>query len=463
MVTRRRMLQAAAMLPASESVAGFAAASPALSAAPIAGHFTHESVRLWLQTSSAATAIIVYWPENDKEENARRIDLKLIDNNACAAIASIRGLEANSRYRFTVLLDNVPTGLMRSFRTSPAPGSVATDFRVYLGSCAYTEAMSPNGNPYGDEFHIFDAMADAARSDRLPHFMLWLGDNLYFRPKGLFLAEADVASVSRMEARYRDVRSSSMFQKLFAATHHYAIWDDHDYGPNDSDKSFKYKDDALRLFKQYWPNPEMGSQSLPGTWTKFTHQDAEFFLLDDRTYRDAENAPPSESKTMFGAAQIAWLKKTLKESRAMFKIIANGSQLLSDHDNGHHSGWHSYQVERDAFLTWLAAEKIPGLVMLTGDRHNTQVFRLAQSGAPTVYEFSCSPLTSRLSKLDRRERTNPRLVKELVMEKRNFGTLEFSGVGMERKLIARCFDSHAKLLWEKLIASARISATGEPV
>ena len=93
----------------------------------------------------------------------------------------------------------------------------------------------------------------------------------------------------------------------------------------------------------------------------------------------------------------------------------------------------------------------------------TQVFRLAQSGVPTVYEFSCSPLTSRLSKLDRHERANPRLVKELTVEKRNFGSLEFSGYGVERKLIARCFDSNAKLLWEKLIASARFSGSGEPV
>ncbi len=463
MVTRRRVLQAAAILPASEGIAGFAAANTALTAAPLAGHFTHDSVQLWLQASGAVTATIVYWPEGDKEENARRIALKLTESQAFAAIALIGGLAADTRYRFSVLLDDAPTGLMRSFRTAPAPGSVPADFRVYIGSCAYAEAMSPNGNPYGGEFHIFDAMADAARMDRFPHFMLWLGDNLYFRPKGLFLAEADVDSVSRMEARYRDVRSLSMFQKLFAATHHYAIWDDHDFGPNDSDKSFKYKADALRLFKQYWPNPEMGSPALPGTWTKFTHQDAEFFLLDDRTYRDAENTPPSESKTMFGALQIAWLKKSLKDSRATFKLIANGSQLLSDHDNGHHSGWHSYAAERDAFLFWLAAEKIPGLVFLSGDRHNTQVFRLAQSGAPTMYEFSCSPLTSRLSKLDRRERANARLVKELVVEKRNFGTLEFSGVGMERKLVARCFDSNAKLLWEKLIASARISPSGEPV
>ena len=199
------------------------------------------------------------------------------------------------------------------------------------------------------------------------------------------------------------------------------------------------------------------------TWTSFTHQDAEFFLLDDRIYRDNEKAPAREAKTMFGQAQLAWLKKSLVDSKAAFKLVCNGSQLLSDNDNGQHSGWHSYQTERDSFFVWLQREKVSGLVFLSGDRHNTQVFRLAQEGGPTIYEFSCSPLTSRLYKLDKRERANPRLVREMSIEIRNFGTLEFTGEGVNRKLIARCFDSNAKMQWEKTIASTQMSAAGEPI
>ena len=463
MVTRRHMLQTAVAMPISGGVPAFAAGVPALSATPLAGHFTHDSVRVWLQSTVATVATISYWPEHEKESGARKLDIALPEKDACSTIAKISGLTPDTCYRFSVHLGGQPTGIMRTFRTAPAPGAAPAAFRVYIGSCAYTEAISPTGNPYGDEFHIFDSIAAQMKADPLPHFMLWLGDNIYFRPKGVFLSEADFASVSRMEARYRGVREKDMLQKLFAATHHYAIWDDHDYGPNDADKSFRFKTDALRLFKQYWPNPEMGSAELPGTWTSFTHQDAEFFLLDDRTWRDHEIAPASDLKTMFGQAQMTWLKKSLVGSKATFKLVCNGSQLLSDNDNGRHSGWHSYQTERDNFLAWLQSEKISGLIFLSGDRHNTQVFRLAREGAPAIYEFSCSPLTSRLYKLDRRERANPRLVRELAVEIRNFGTLEFTGRGVNRKLIARCFDSSAKMLWERTIASTQVSATGEPI
>lgn len=462
MLTRRRLLQAAATVPLAAGLPARSAQAPVLTAAPMAGHFTHERVRLWLQASAATDATISCWPEQGSESGAKNLDVSLADRNAFSAIAEFRGLAANTRYRFTVQLGGKATGLAQSFRTAPAPGSPPTAFRIYLGSCAYTEAMAPNGTPYGDEFHIFDSIAAKMQTDGLPHFMLWLGDNLYFRPKGQFLANADYSSVERMEARYREVREKQMFQKLFAATHHYAIWDDHDYGPNDADKTFRFKADALRLFRQYWPNPDMGSADLPGTWTKFVHQDAEFFLLDDRTYRDNEKAEASASKAMFGPEQMQWLKQSLKSSKATFKLVANGSQMLSEHDNGSHSGWHSYQAERDAFFDWLARERIPGLVFLSGDRHNTQVFRQNLAGAEPVYEFSCSPFTSRLYGLDKRERVNPRLVKELVVEQRNYGTLEFAGAGASRTIIARCFDANAKLLWEKVLAHAGSAGAGGP-
>jgi alkaline phosphatase D len=456
------MLQAAVAIPIAGGVPGIAAHGPALTAAPLAGHFTHDSVRLWLQASVAAVATVAFWPEHGRESEANRLDVPLPEESSYSAIAQITGLAAGTRYRYTILLDGRPTGLARAFRTAPRSGAPPAGFRVYLGSCAYTEDRSPNGNPYGDAFHIFDTMAASMQADSLPHFMLWLGDNLYLRPKGRLLGEADFASAARMEARYRAVREKDMLQRLFAATHHYAIWDDHDYGPDNSDQTFRFKAEALRLFRRYWPNPDMGSPDLPGIWTSFVHQDSEFFLLDDRYYRHDEKAPPGEGKSMFGPVQLAWLKQSLVKSTATFKLVCNGSQLLSEDENGHHSGWHSYPAERDAFLLWLAKEKIPGLLLLSGDRHNTQVFRFKHDGSPAVYEFSCSPLTSRLSKLSKRDRANPRYVAGLGVEQHNFGTLEFTGHGESRRIVASCFDSSGKQLWQRTLASTRTNAGGEP-
>jgi len=43
----------------------------------------------------------------------------------------------------------------------------------------------------------------------------------------------------------------------------YAIWDDHDYGPNDTDGNYAFKEQSLKLHKQFWANPSYGTGVLP--------------------------------------------------------------------------------------------------------------------------------------------------------------------------------------------------------
>lgn len=445
MTSRRDALKSAALLPLAAPLA--VRAAPAVSGAPVAGHFTHDAVRLWLQSTEEASATVRYWPEKEGEERAATAKASLLKATQHAGILELNGLAAGTTYLYRVTLEGGGSASGR-FRTAPAPGSEPGDFRVYLGSCAYTEAYTRGGNPYGANHHIFDTMAARMGADALPHFMLWLGDNLYLRGASPQLGiPAEYETGPHMDVRYKDVRSQLKLRRLFAATHHYAIWDDHDYGPNNADKSFALKEESLRLFRSYWPNPAGGAGDVAGTCCRFTHQDAEFFLLDSRYHRDPEKAPPDPAKAMFGPAQMAWLKKGLAGSKARFKLVAGGSQLLSETKNGVHSGWHSYAAERDDFLAWLKANPVKGLVLLSGDRHNTQVFR--EGG---VYEFSCSPLTSRLSPLDKAEWANPRLEKDCVVEAHNFGTLEFSGRGASRQVTARAHDADGKLLWTKVLA-----------
>ncbi len=452
MTSRRDALKSAALLP----LAGFAIsarAAPAVSGTPVAGHFTHESARLWVQATGDASAIVRYWPASGTEADAHSLTLSLPKAAGNGAIADIGGLQPATTYRYRVSLEGGGSAA-GTLRTAPAPGSAPRDFRVYIGSCAYTETYTRGGNPYGANHQIFDTIAARMGEDALPHFMLWLGDNLYLRgPSETYKQPAEYSTPAHMELRYREVRAQLQLRKLFAATHHYAIWDDHDYGPDNGDKVFELKQDSLRIFRSYWPNPPMGSAELPGTWCRFMHQDAEFFLLDDRFNRDAEKAPSDPAKAMYGRAQMEWLKRSLAASKATFKLVAGGSQFLSAGKNGEHSGWHSYPDERDDFLAFLDQERIAGVVLLSGDRHNTQLFtRKARDAA--LHEFSCSPLTSKISKVGKAEWDNPRADPECSVQTQNYGTLEFSGEGKARKLTGRCFDADGRLLWTRLLAGA---------
>ena len=114
-----------------------------------------------------------------------------------------------------------------------------------MGSGAYfNEARyDRSGNPYGDGYEIYSNMAKAGAD-----FMIWLGDNIYLR-------EPDWNSWSGIIHRYTHDRAIPELQEFLASTHHYAIWDDHDYGPNNSDRGYWNKNQTMEAFKIFWANP----------------------------------------------------------------------------------------------------------------------------------------------------------------------------------------------------------------
>ena len=116
-------------------------------------------------------------------------------------------------------------------------------------------------------------------------------------------------------------------REFLAALPQYATWDDHDYGWNDSDRKFPVKDSSIVIFKGFWPNPYPEKQTFAGNYFTFKYYDTEFFMVDDRWYRD----PPGDTTGEFlGKDQLAWLKEKLLASTATFKFIVVGSQVLDD-------------------------------------------------------------------------------------------------------------------------------------
>ena len=73
-------------------------------------------------------------------------------------------------------------------------------------------------------------------------FMLWMGDNVYF-------LNSEWESYEGMFLKYVDMRLRPELNEFLKSKPQYAVWDDHDYGPNDSDGTFHKKDSAL--FCQY--------------------------------------------------------------------------------------------------------------------------------------------------------------------------------------------------------------------
>ena len=400
------------------------------------------SATLWIQADAPTTVVVAWRPEGETAE--RRVEFAATAATDNVVVARATGLRpgATAEYRVEAGADR-RSGTIRAqpYWSKPA---AAREVTIAIGSCFFLADPDPlwPGSDYGGGFGVFDAIA-ATR----PDLMLWLGDNLYLQPP-------DFHDPASMAVRYRRQRAFEPLQKLLAATSHLAIWDDHDYGPNDSDTSYALKGETLKLFQRYWPNPTFGLSDVPGAFGSARYGDVLLFLLDDRYYRSPNRWPDGPDKTMFGARQLEWLKQALVSApRSAVKIVAGGSQFWNHETR--FEGWHHFATERAAFADWLMRERIEGLVFLSGDRHFGELLKLQRPGAYPIHEFTSSPLTSRPpARLDEADRANPDIVPGTLAVKRQFGLVRVSGPGNDRGVVFEAHDTEGSLLWRHEIKAS---------
>ena len=164
-------------------------------------------------------------------------------------------------------------------------------------------------------YHGYDASAgyaDLAARTNLD-FVLFLGDNHY----------ANTNSPAIQRQFYADQRATAGFRDFSARLPTYAIWDDHDFGPDNSDGTMPGKELSLATFREHWPNPSFGETNNLGIYFSFIRGDVEFFMLDGRYHRSPNKAPNDAHKTMLGERQRAWLKRGLTMSKARIKILVS--------------------------------------------------------------------------------------------------------------------------------------------
>lgn len=273
--------------------------------------------------------------------------------------------------------------------------------------------------------------------------MLWLGDNTYLR-------EADWNSRTGFINRYSHTRALPELQPLLASTHHYAIWDDHDYGPNDSDGSFWLKKTASEVFKLFWGNPNYDVTGKGGITGVFQWGDLDFFLLDNRYHRTS-NKNFTEPRQMLGKEQIDWLINALSFSQAPFKFIAIGGQVLST--GAVYENYATYPKERKYLLDKIREAKIEGVVFLNGDRHHTILSKMQENEKVyPMYDLTCSPLTSGTNSDD--ESYNVFGMKETLVSVHNFGMLHITGPSKDRALTIEIFDKDGQPMWTKSIKAS---------
>lgn len=403
-------------------------AQPRVISGPMLAGVELLDARVWIEVSSEVKSVSVKYGLAGQTATKQIYYKGELGKEFNPITLTIGGLEPKTTYEYSIYVNGKKTDRGGSFTTKelwqwrkPAP-----DFSFLTGSCAYFNepAYDRPGKPYGQDSSIFEPMA-REKAD----FMLWLGDAWYTR-------EVDFYSEWGLWNRASRDRAIPILQPFWKSMVHYGIWDDHDYGPNNSGKSYILKEASRNVFHSYFPNPSAGENGQ-GIYTVVSHHDVDIMLTDGRWWRsedrerDSVNGQPNPNKRMLGAQQMEWLKNSLLFSNAPFKIIAMGSQVLNDVSP--YDKWTDFPTERQELLDFIRAYKINGVMFLTGDRHQSEIIKMERPGTYTLYDITASPLTSGTHKFDGPEAKNPLRVFGLD-QKNNYSRITVSGPRGARKL-----------------------------
>ena len=416
-----------------------------LQSGPMAGYSEMMEVVLWVQTKAPATVRAEYWEKGTTTPVMSTDPVNTVKFSGYTAHMLADQVQPGKVYHYKLFINDIEvprpyplrfqTQTLWQWREDPPP------FSFVIGSCFYVNDTPYDrpGRPYGSNFEILDVI-DRQDAD----FMIWMGDNTYLR-------EVDWHSRTGIYYRYTHTRSLPELQPLLGKMHHFATWDDHDFGPNNSDRSFRGKDIALDAFQDFWANNAYGINGKPGVTTRFEWADVEFFIMDNRYYR-SPNYRETGEREIFGEEQIEWLIDALTGSYAPFKFVVSGGQVLNSAQR--YENHATYAGERQRLLKALAAENIPGVIFLSGDRHHSELSKLERRGAPTLYDLTISPLTAGLG--GRGDEMNSLREEGTFVRDHNFGKLSVSGPRKERVLQIEVINYEGKLLWKREIKAAEL-------
>ena len=231
-----------------------------------------------------------------------------------------------------------------------------------------------------------------------PDLWIWGGDNIY----------ADTDDMSKMKKDYEDLKNQNGYLQLIENLPIMATWDDHDYGFNDSGTEFHKKEEAQKLFLDFFnvdKNSPRRKQAGIYTAKQFKTKEGiiKVIVLDTRYFRTALKKAAIESKkryipnidvnsSILGKEQWAWFENELITSKADFNIIVSSIQILSS-EHGFET-WGNFPNEAEKLKNSIAKSKAKGVFMLSGDRHISEFSKTTISNLNyPLIDFTSSGLT----------------------------------------------------------------------
>jgi alkaline phosphatase D len=441
-LTRRRVLATAAALTLARPAISRAADRPALSHGLQSGDVSGDGAVVWARADRPSRAVIAWATTESFRDIRGGVFIDALPESDLTVKTALQGLPPDQDIHYRVRLQNLaePTILGEPitgrFRSAPA---LARDVSFcWSGDTA--------GQGWGIDESRGGMTIYAAIARNRPDFFLHSGDTIYadgpiqaevrLPDGGLWrnLVTEEKAKPAETLSEFRGAYKYNLLDRNVLAMNReipiLAQWDDHEVTNNwwpgepltrAEHRRKGYADAnslvlaarATRAFHEYMPMRFEPAE--PGrVYRRVSYgPHLDLFLLDMRSYRGPNGAndetEPSARTQFLGPAQLAWLKRALKASRATWKAIAAdmplGLVVTYDTDAGFGSEGVAQgdgpplgrELEIADLLRFIRDQDIRNTVWFTADVHYTAAHHYDPSRArfqefAPFWEFVSGPL-----------------------------------------------------------------------
>ena len=285
------------------------------------------------------------------------------------AVATVDGLEPGTVYHYAAEVGGVlDRSRVQRVTTFPAPGPASFGFVV--GSCQ-------NGGSNG---RVFDAMRAQD-----PLFVLLTGDWHYSN------IEVDDVRLFRdqVDANLGAPAQAALYGQASVAY----VWDDHDYGGNDADRTSPSRSAAMASYRQSVPHYALATDPAAPIHQAFTVGRVRFLLTDTRSARDPVDDPTGPFRSALGTEQREWLLGELAQADRYGLVVWVSPDPWIDAPDPVADTWGGFAEERRLLADAVADAGVDNLLMLSGDAHmlavddgtNTDYSSSARGGFPLFH------------------------------------------------------------------------------
>ncbi len=249
------------------------------------------------------------------------------------------------------------------------------DIKFIFGSCSNQNKIMPHWQ------HI---------NSYNPDYLILLGDNVY--------GDFNDSQASNLANAYNKLDQNKYFLKIREKIKILSIWDDHDYGVNDGDKNWIYKDKAKSLFLDFFNINENDDrrkrEGLYYSWNILNNIKIKIIALDTRYFKDKFSINRDRSlkikyvpdynnkKTILGDVQWKWFLEQINSDYDLLLVLSSIQILPTNHG---WEKWFNFPHERERLINLLKNSERPTII-LSGDRHLGGIYKLNDK----IYEITSS-------------------------------------------------------------------------